>query len=143
MELLLDTQELQDVLTVAIGGTLIIFFIISPIIGGIIARRLGRAYAMTIITSSMMVVFSVTFVGLNQTLPDLTQLDARSPIIYGASLVAALSLALAVALFLRWHFTESPISLLQQQQDQLTDELPFERKRREWMARRAKSQHRD
>ncbi len=143
MELLLNIQEAQEVLTVAVGGTLVIFFVISPIIGGVIARRLGRAYATTIITCSMMLVFSVTFVGLHQILPSLSQLEPQSPIIFGASLLASLTLALAVALLLRWHFTESPISLLQQQQDQLTDELPFERKRREWMARRAKSQHRE
>jgi MFS family permease len=131
----LNPAELGENVTIAILGFFVLFFIISPIVGGIMARRIGRRWAFSMITGSMVLTFSIVFVALFFfLLPNSLDLSADQLSII--SMAVAFGAAAFVGVYARWWLgVDSGPSLLEKEFEELEVDMPFDARRREWITK--------
>lgn len=132
-----DQEQLSRAVAIGLSGTIVIYAVISPIMGYFIARAIKQKWVFTMVTACMILTFILAGVGLSYGLPRLLPGVLTADQIAIISTAIAVGLSLSVAVYIRWYYTETDYrQLWLRELDSYEDELPFERKRREYMERR-------
>ncbi len=135
MERFIDVNNLSLTLTLAVQGVVILFWVVSPFVGGIMAKGVKRRPNATLIIGLSLLVFNLLFVGLTYILQKARGDPNLNTAISVSSLAIALAVAMVLARYLNWMMKPAP-SLMDEElrylisRDQ-TSLAPFEQKRLE------------
>jgi len=97
MDIFVDFNEMEQMLILAVQGILIIFWVISPIGGFVMARAIHRRSTSVLILAGMLLMFNVVFVGLTHLLT--TQYDIANDTATLIALLTAFSVTLLLGGF--------------------------------------------
>ncbi|MCU0513853.1 MAG: hypothetical protein MUE40_14940 [Anaerolineae bacterium] len=137
----LQQADLAAQVAFAIQGTLIVFFVVAPVLGWLLARGVARRANAVLAWCCAVLVVLVGSFGLNwllrRAIPPAQLPDVA---VHGLSLAAALASGLLLARYLLWLLAEPGKAPWVIEHEQLQDDelLPFERRRKLEMARRKK-----
>jgi presenilin-like A22 family membrane protease len=125
-----------------IQSILILFFIVSPFMGWLLARSMkGRANVFLVVSVVMLVVIGAN-VGLNLALRALlTEGQMSSVAIAILSFMASLALALLIGRYVLWYVTDTHDDFARKQHEAFLKKegmSPFDKRRMETMAQRKK-----
>lgn len=143
--LALDPVSLGAQLAVAVQGFFVLFFVVSPILGGIVARQVGKSSTAVMVWSIGFLVLVVVNFGLNFGLRLLLPISFLSnEAIAVLSSVSATALALLSARYAKNLFGEYDDTFARQLHQKMIEEdmLPFDKRRQEWQKRREKARKR-
>ena len=144
MQQFINTNDLFVTILLVVQAVLILFFVVSPIGGALIARGIAKKTDHFLMLAVMLMVFNGVFAGVTYYLQ--TQLDEATLTDTVASLIgvgAALFVSLPVGLWLFSHLGQYQSDLLKAERDHLDDDefrpsTIFEEKRRERLRRKYK-----
>jgi hypothetical protein len=112
----LNTDDIGVKLAIAVNGFFVLFFLISPLLGGVIHRGVRNRWALSVGTAMALLVFNIVFLGLNYLLRGaFTREMATTPQLVDpitiTGLIAGLIAGLLVGAGLWWYFTKPPSQL--------------------------------
>lgn len=104
MDSILGMEISSSDVGLAVMGTLVLFFVISPALGYMMAREVQRRPLVIFVIGVMLLLSNVTFGALVYVLPRTLPESTSSTLIILISLGAGFLLALAVGAYLSWSF---------------------------------------
>ena len=131
MEQFIDVNDLGVTLVLAVQAFFVLFWIISPIMGAIMAKAIENRTNSAMALGAFLLVFNLTFVGMTYFIRKAIPEERLSTTPLNLlSIVGALALALIVGRYVLWVLTPPPLP----SEDFDTYEgglLPFEERKRE------------
>lgn len=140
-----DAVGMVAQLVLVVQSTLVIFFVVSPLMGAIMWRTISNRVNFVLAWSAGVVVVLLSNYALTDLLrraiPE-SHLPALPRAIISASVSICIGLLLAV--YIAWVTKAPGMPIWVKEHEARSDEdlMPFEIRRREWMKRRDRSQHR-
>lgn len=144
MDSILGMEISSSELGLVVAGTMLLFFVISPAMGYMMARQVRRRPLVIFVIGVMLLLSNVTFGALVYLLPRTLPESTSSTVIILISLGAGFLLALAVGAYLSWTFAP-PGSAVQDERKNIAKATythgqlnSFQEKRLERLKRRSK-----
>jgi len=132
-------------IALAVQGILVIFFIISPLMGKLIHQGVAKFSSLVLIVCSMFIVGNLTYMGMVYGVYRLVPDGTIHPLLWiTLSFFVAFSLSILVGRYLNWYFSDNfNPAVWVQEYEELTDAdmMPFDRRRKREMERRKRSRH--
>jgi len=145
----MDFVGLQDDLAtrvaLAVQGFLILFFVISPLMGKLIHTGIDKFSSLVLIVCTMFIVGNLSYMGMVYAVYPLIPDGVIHPLAWiTLSFFTAFSLSVLVGRYMNWYFSDNiNPAVWVQEYEELTeaDMMPFDRRRKREMERRKRSRH--
>lgn len=128
-----------------VQGVLVLFFVISPLMGKLIHQGIAKFSSLVLIVCTMFVVGNLSYMGMVYVIYRSLPPDIFNPFVWILlSFLVAFSLSLLVGRYMNWYLSDNfNRAIWTQEYDSLTDDemMPFDRRRKEEMERRRCSRH--
>lgn len=136
-------NELALKLALAVQGVLVLFFVVSPLMGGLIHRQVAKRSTLVMVVAVMALIGNLIYMAMvhiaRRHIPETAISDFAWILM---SFLTAFSISWLVARYLYWILSDNfyPAEWVREYEE-LTDEdmLPFDRRRKQEMERRKKS----
>ena len=129
----------------AFQGMLILFFFISPFVGGLIHRGIAKASSLVLIVCSMLLIGNLVYMGMVYVVYRLLPVGVIHPFVWIIlSFATAYSLAVLIGRYLNWLMSDNyDPAVWVKEYEALSDAdlMPFDRRRKQEMERRKRSRH--
>jgi hypothetical protein len=126
-------------------GFLVIFFVVSPLLGKFVHQSIAKASSMVLIVCTMLLIGNVVYMGMVYGIYSILPKGAIHQIIWAIlSFATAFSLSILVGRYMSWMMSDNfNPAVWEQEYDDLTeaDMMPFDRRRKQEMTRRKHSRH--
>lgn len=140
----LDNQIALE-LVLAIQGFLILFCVVSPLMGKLIHSGVAKFSSLVLIACSMFIIGNLSYMAMVYVIFPLFPANTIHPLVWIViSFFTAFSLAALTGRYMNWHFSDTfNPAIWVQEYDDLTeaDMMPFDRRRKQEMERRKRSRH--
>lgn len=129
----------------AVQGVLVLFFVISPVMGSLIHRGVAKRSTLVLVVCTMIVIGNLVYMGMvyivRQTIPQSVIPDLIWIIL---SFCTAFSISVLIGRYLNWLLGDHEIpAVWVREYEELSeaDMMPFDRRRKREMERRKRSRH--
>lgn len=126
-------------------GFLVVFFVVSPLMGKLVHQSIAKASSMVLIVCTMLLIGNVIYMGMVYGIYRILPKGTIHQIVWAIlSFATAFSLSILVGRYMSWMMSDNFNSAVwKQEYDDLTevDMMPFDRRRKQEMARRKHSRH--
>jgi hypothetical protein len=137
--------EIATKFAFALQGTLVIFFVISPLMGKLIHHGVAKVNTQVLVVCTMLLIGNLTYMGMIYIVYPLLPQGAIHEIVWiMLSFSASCSLALLIGRYINWMLNDNlEPAVWVQEYENLTeaDMMPFDRRRKREMERRKQSRH--
>lgn len=138
-------SEAAQRFALALQGILVVFFVISPMMGKLLHQGVARYSSLVLVVCTMFIVGNLSYMGMVYIIyPELPP-DSIPPLVWiMLSFLAAMSLSVLVGRYMNWFLSDKMDNTFYvKEYDNLSeaDMMPFDRRRKREMERRKRSRH--
>lgn len=138
-------EDFATKFALALQGFLVIFFVISPMMGKLIHHSIAKASSLVLIVCTMLLIGNLVYMGMVYVVYRLLPEGAIHEIVWSIlSFGMAFSLSVLVGRYMNWMMSDNiePAVWVKEYED-LTeaDMMPFDRRRKQEMERRKQTGH--